>query len=246
MHYFSEIDRLPIPIFAEPFKAEKLSLKANQLFAEQSQLLMNNGTSIPYSNIASNYYFGQNTAAPIFYMSAASSKEDLITSQISKIAFGTAPSLGVSFREIKNFRRRLARLLKDYLDERRIIDSFAGNSNADSDRRVCKAIEKVASLNSQFSSLEIRDEESLVFTVRLSQKRKFFLRYFPNENSQDKEGSFSYFEGKNFVSNGVGSFDDVITDVNNIIENPITQISLHFYSLGLAAEKPTLTNAISR
>jgi hypothetical protein len=101
-----------------------------------------------------------------------------------------------------------------YEKEKTIVRNFMGNESEVFNENVKGIIIMVCSLKAPSIDIELRDESTIIFKLKLDSSRKIIIRYHLDEPARC---TYSYFCGISSIDNGVGNLKDVILDIKRII-----------------------------
>lgn len=113
-------------------------------------------------------------------------------------------------------------LKREFEREKSVVLDFLNSESGNS--KMEKAISKIVTIKADKFSLEIRDEETVIFILSFRDNKRMNIRYHLADESPEHESSLSFFVGKSFIDNCVGTFDSIIEEANAIIDD--TQYSV--------------------
>ncbi|SKC73584.1 hypothetical protein [Ohtaekwangia koreensis] len=148
-------------------------------------------------------------------------------------ANGTALS-GQDFEMVSDLDIKIAKLNSHYEKEKEAVKEFLGNKSTVFDDSVKNIIVTVSALKIPTINLELRDEATIIFKLKLDDLGKIMFRYHLDEPSRC---TYSYFKKALCIENGVGSLKDVILDIKKIIFQARIQTLLH-------SRRPEINSAI--
>jgi len=117
---------------------------------------------------------------------------------------------------IKEININLNDMMEQYIEEKKIVSNFIGNSNKYIDIKVSSVLLKILSIPSYKRSVEIVNSDSILISLFIENNHKAYINIYLNEDKKNYEAFFSFYQNDDALYNGLGKVDSVIDDIINI------------------------------